>query len=85
MSVSSRPSTAIDAVFDQARRGGAFLIAGDVGGGSSGLIAAPAGLVTPDIVTFMAVHGRGLVCLAITPETASRLDIPMQSGRERAG
>lgn len=83
MSAQSLPAT--EAVFDQARRGGAFLILGDVGGGQSGILAAPAALVSPDIVNFMAIHGRGIICLAITPETASRLQLTMQSGRERAG
>jgi 3,4-dihydroxy 2-butanone 4-phosphate synthase / GTP cyclohydrolase II len=33
--------------------------------------------VTPDIVNFMVTHGRGLVCLAMTPERLDALDIPL--------
>jgi 3,4-dihydroxy 2-butanone 4-phosphate synthase / GTP cyclohydrolase II len=33
--------------------------------------------VTPEAVNFMAVHGRGLVCLALSEEQVKRLDLPM--------
>ncbi len=43
---------------------------------------------TPDAVNFMATHGRGLICLCLTPEHAMRLGISLinpgadrQSGR----
>jgi len=31
--------------------------------------------VTPEIINFMAKHGRGLICLALTPEKADSLDL----------
>ena len=34
--------------------------------------------VTPDAINFMATHGRGLVCLALTPERLDALEIPLQ-------
>jgi 3,4-dihydroxy 2-butanone 4-phosphate synthase len=44
--------------------------------------------VTPEAVNFMAKHGRGLICLALTPERAQQLGIELvnpgqarQSGR----
>ncbi|MFA9201566.1 MAG: 3,4-dihydroxy-2-butanone-4-phosphate synthase, partial [Cypionkella sp.] len=40
-------------------------------------------LVTPEAVNFMATHGRGLVCLALTPARAVRLGIELiNPGRE---
>jgi 3,4-dihydroxy 2-butanone 4-phosphate synthase/GTP cyclohydrolase II len=33
--------------------------------------------ITPDIVNFMVTHGRGLVCLAMTPERLDALEIPL--------
>jgi 3,4-dihydroxy 2-butanone 4-phosphate synthase/GTP cyclohydrolase II len=35
--------------------------------------------VTPDIVTFMATHGRGLICLALTPARCDYLRLPLMS------
>ena len=40
--------------------------------------------VTPDAINFMATHGRGLICLAITPARAMRLGIQLiNPGREQ--
>ncbi|MDD5543467.1 MAG: 3,4-dihydroxy-2-butanone-4-phosphate synthase [Acidobacteriia bacterium] len=33
--------------------------------------------VTPEAINFMAKHGRGLICLAMTPERLDELQIPM--------
>jgi 3,4-dihydroxy 2-butanone 4-phosphate synthase/GTP cyclohydrolase II len=35
--------------------------------------------VTPEIINFMATHGRGLVCLALSPEKCDQLQLPMMS------
>jgi 3,4-dihydroxy 2-butanone 4-phosphate synthase/GTP cyclohydrolase II len=34
--------------------------------------------VTPEAINFMITHGRGLVCLAMTPERLDELDIPLE-------
>jgi 3,4-dihydroxy 2-butanone 4-phosphate synthase/GTP cyclohydrolase II len=34
--------------------------------------------VTPEIVNFMVTHGRGLVCLAMTPDRLDALEIPLE-------
>ena len=42
-------------------------------------------MATPDAVNFMAKHGRGLVCLSLTPERTNQLGLPLmaQSNRSR--
>src|SRR3989304_1345733 len=47
---------------DEAREG-----EGDLVGGAQ--------LVTPDMINFMVKHGRGLVCLALTPERTRALGL----------
>jgi 3,4-dihydroxy-2-butanone 4-phosphate synthase len=44
--------------------------------------------ITPEAINFMAIHGRGLICLALTPDKAAQLGIELvnsgqtgQSGR----
>ncbi|WP_086607122.1 3,4-dihydroxy-2-butanone-4-phosphate synthase [Erythrobacter donghaensis] len=37
----------------------------------------PASAVTPEVINFMATHGRGLICLAVTPERAARLGLTL--------
>src|SRR5437762_13672599 len=32
--------------------------------------------VTPEVINFMATHGRGLICLAMTGERLDELDLP---------
>jgi 3,4-dihydroxy 2-butanone 4-phosphate synthase/GTP cyclohydrolase II len=36
-------------------------------------------LVTPEAINFMARFGRGLICLALTPEIVNRLQLPMMT------
>src|SRR5881628_2744849 len=35
--------------------------------------------VTPEIINFMATHGRGLICLALTTERCNYLRLPLMS------
>jgi 3,4-dihydroxy 2-butanone 4-phosphate synthase/GTP cyclohydrolase II len=52
------------------------------GGDIDFMIAASA--VTPEAINFMATHGRGLICLAVTPERASQLGLTLVNpGTER--
>jgi len=37
--------------------------------------------ITPEAINFMATYGRGLVCLAMTPERLDQLDIPLMVSR----
>jgi 3,4-dihydroxy 2-butanone 4-phosphate synthase/GTP cyclohydrolase II len=38
--------------------------------------------VTPDAINFMAMHGRGLICLSLTPERIDQLDLPLMVRHE---
>lgn len=65
-----------------------ILVENDTGDGEADLCLA-ADLTTPDGVNFMATHGRGLVCLALTEEKIRELGIPMlghgyEGSRQRA-
>jgi 3,4-dihydroxy 2-butanone 4-phosphate synthase / GTP cyclohydrolase II len=41
--------------------------------------------VTPAAINFMAMHGRGLICLALTDEQVKRLDLPLMTAPGRGG
>jgi len=41
-------------------------------------------LVTPDAINFMAKYGRGLICLALTPERVEELKLPPQTPENTA-
>lgn len=40
--------------------------------------------ITPEAVNFMATHGRGLICLTLTPEQLERLQLPMMVQNNRS-
>ncbi len=66
------------------REGGMVIIADDEDRENEGDLVCAAERVTPEIINFMATHGRGLVCLTLDPEIADRLDLPLMSdGRSR--
>jgi 3,4-dihydroxy 2-butanone 4-phosphate synthase/GTP cyclohydrolase II len=41
--------------------------------------------VSPERVNFMAVHGRGLICLTLEEEQVNRLELPMMAAPGRSG
>jgi 3,4-dihydroxy 2-butanone 4-phosphate synthase/GTP cyclohydrolase II len=43
-----------------------------------------ADFVTPEAINFMARHGRGLICLTLTEERCTQLDLPLMVGRNRS-
>lgn len=44
-----------------------------------------ASLCTPEMVNFMAVHGRGLICAPLTAERTEQLDLPQMTRRNLEG
>lgn len=55
--------------------GGLVILAGDALRGGDLDLAAAASRVTPETINFMALHGRGLICLGLSPERAKALSI----------
>ncbi len=51
------------------------IVADDEDRENEGDLVCAASLVTPEIVNFMALEGRGLICVALTPERADALDL----------
>jgi 3,4-dihydroxy 2-butanone 4-phosphate synthase/GTP cyclohydrolase II len=57
------------------RSGRTLLLLAEEGARPEGMLCCAAEQVTPEAIAFMAVHGRGLVCLVITPERMRKLGI----------
>lgn len=67
----------LDAALEAIAAGQIAVIAGDrLRGGDIDLMIA-ASHVTPEAINFMATHGRGLICLSVTPERAERLGLSL--------
>ena len=60
-------------IVDEARNGRMFILADDEDRENEGDLVIPAQMATPDAINFMARHGRGLICLALTKVRADAL------------
>ena len=56
----------IEEIIDEARNGRMFILVDDEDRENEGDLIIPAQMATPDAINFMATHGRGLICLALT-------------------
>ncbi|QIK97005.1 3,4-dihydroxy-2-butanone-4-phosphate synthase [Sphingomonas sp. HDW15A] len=70
-------------IIDEARNGRMFILVDDDDRENEGDLVIPAQMATPDAINFMARHGRGLICLALTKERADVLGLqPMARTNE---
>jgi 3,4-dihydroxy 2-butanone 4-phosphate synthase/GTP cyclohydrolase II len=69
----------IEDVIEDARNGKMFILADAEDRENEGDLVIPAQMCTPQSINFMAKHGRGLICLALTQDRASTLRIPMMA------
>jgi 3,4-dihydroxy 2-butanone 4-phosphate synthase/GTP cyclohydrolase II len=68
-----------EAIIDEARNGRMFILVDDDDRENEGDLVIPAQMATPDAINFMARHGRGLICLALTKERVDQLGLPMMT------
>jgi 3,4-dihydroxy 2-butanone 4-phosphate synthase/GTP cyclohydrolase II len=71
----------IDQAISDLRNGKLIVVADDEDREHEGDLVCAAELVTPDLVNFMTLHGRGLLCLALTLERCEQLELYQQAGR----
>lgn len=62
-------------IIDEARNGRMFILVDDEDRENEGDLVIPAQMATPDAINFMAKHGRGLICLAMTKERIDQLGL----------
>jgi 3,4-dihydroxy 2-butanone 4-phosphate synthase/GTP cyclohydrolase II len=74
----------IEDIIDDIRNGKVVIVTDDANRENEGDLIAAAGKVTPEIVNFMATHGRGLICTPVTEENAQRLGLPIMVQENRA-
>src|SRR5215210_3701257 len=64
-----------EAIIDEARNGRMFILVDDDDRENEGDLIIPAQMATPDAINFMARHGRGLICLALSKERVDALGL----------
>jgi 3,4-dihydroxy 2-butanone 4-phosphate synthase/GTP cyclohydrolase II len=67
----------ITQAIEEIRRGKMIILVDDENRENEGDLVMAAEMVTPEAVAFMAIHGRGLICLTLETEKISELKIPM--------
>ncbi len=70
----------IQEAIDDIRAGKIIIVVDDIDRENEGDFVAAAEAVTPEMVNFMATHGRGLICAPITEEHCNELKLGMMVG-----
>jgi 3,4-dihydroxy 2-butanone 4-phosphate synthase/GTP cyclohydrolase II len=82
--VSDIPLSPIEDIIEDARNGRMFILVDAEDRENEGDLVIPAKFATPDAVNFMAKHGRGLICLAMSQERIDALDLTLMSSDNRS-
>ena len=74
----------IDSAIKEIQKGNVIIVVDDEDRENEGDFICAAETVTPEIINFMATHGRGLICTPITEERADELGLNMMVGDNTA-
>jgi 3,4-dihydroxy 2-butanone 4-phosphate synthase/GTP cyclohydrolase II len=75
------PFGTIEQAIEDVRQGKLVVVADDEDRECEGDLIGAAGLITAEKINFMATHGRGLICLTLTPERTAALGLPQMTER----
>jgi 3,4-dihydroxy 2-butanone 4-phosphate synthase/GTP cyclohydrolase II len=79
MSAEPIPFATVEEALEEIRQGRQIVLVDDEDRENEGDLTMAAEKITPDAVNFMAKHGRGLVCLALTEDRCDELALPLMS------
>src|SRR5690606_29592937 len=69
----------VEQAIEDLRNGKVIVVADDEDRENEGDLVCAAELVTPEMINFMATHGRGLICLALTGDRCDQLGLPQMT------
>src|SRR4029450_7766301 len=72
-----RARKSIEQALEDFRQGRMVILVDDEDRENEGDLTLAAEKVTPELINFMAKHGRGLICLALTEEKLEELNLPL--------
>jgi 3,4-dihydroxy 2-butanone 4-phosphate synthase/GTP cyclohydrolase II len=73
----------VDEIIADIAAGRLVIVADDPDRENEADLVGAASLCTPEMISFMAVHARGLICAPITEERAEELDLQLMTRRNR--
>ena len=71
--------SSVEEIIEDARNGKMFILVDHEDRENEGDLVIPAQWATPDVINFMATHGRGLICLAMTSQRIADLGLELMS------
>ena len=72
-------ASTIQSIINQAKKGKMFILVDNEDRENEGDLVVPASKINAKKINFMAKHGRGLICLALTQEKVKKLKLPLMS------
>jgi 3,4-dihydroxy 2-butanone 4-phosphate synthase/GTP cyclohydrolase II len=78
------PFVPIEEAIEEIRRGRMVVVCDDENRENEGDLTMAAQFATPEAVNFMATHGRGLICLALTPERCDELGLDLMAAKNES-
>jgi len=75
------PFVSVAEAVEEIRAGRILVVVDDEDRENEGDLTIAAEKVTPEIINFMVTHGRGLICLALTPSRCDYLRLPLMSAQ----
>jgi 3,4-dihydroxy 2-butanone 4-phosphate synthase/GTP cyclohydrolase II len=75
------PICTAEEAIEEIRKGRMLILVDDEDRENEGDLTIAAEHVTPEVINFMAVHGRGLICLALAPDWVDKLQLPLMARR----
>ncbi|CAE7594229.1 glyA [Symbiodinium microadriaticum] len=76
--------SSIEEIIEDARNGRMFILVDDEDRENEGDLVIPAQMATPEAINFMAMHGRGLICLAMTNDRIRQLNLPLMAAHNQS-
>src|SRR5881227_50396 len=84
MSSVKAPFATIEEAIEDIRRGRMVVVVDDENRENEGDLTIAAQFVTPEAINFMTKEGRGLICLALTPERCDELGLDLMSAKNES-
>jgi 3,4-dihydroxy 2-butanone 4-phosphate synthase / GTP cyclohydrolase II len=80
----SRPFATIEEAIEEIRAGRMVVVCDDEDRENEGDLTMAAQFATPEAINFMAKEGRGLICLALTPERCDELGLDLMAAKNES-
>src|SRR5688572_4716941 len=80
----SRPFATVEEAIEDIRAGRMVVVCDDEDRENEGDLTLAAQFATPEAINFMAIHGRGLICLAMSPDRCDELGLDLMAAKNES-